>query len=361
LNDDASDQVSPELYGENYYAHDLGLPYERNDHWLSFFGGVADRIVAELAPTTSLDVGCAFGFLVEALRDRGVDAKGNDFSEYAVSQAGGSAVGHCTVRSALEPIHDRYDLISCVEVIEHIEQGQDRVALQHMANATDRILLSSTPFDFAEPTHINVQPPEYWAELMASLGFYRDLDYDASYLTSWAGLFVRREPTTRDVVKAYERSEWNFRCENRTLRQELIKIHAMTSSGLTAAEPDPDLMKASQERSAALQLRLDETLARLADAEHDVRVARDAAVGAEATSGALRAKLHETQVALHAAHTHQQAWNAALEAGPTLYQEDPLSLRRELDLAKRELSEVKDSTTWKVAWKVLSPYRRLRK
>ena len=351
LNDDASDQVSPELYGENYYAHDLGLPYERNDHWLSFFGGVADRIVAELAPTTSLDVGCAFGFLVEALRDRGVDAKGNDFSEYAVSQAGGSAVGHCTVRSALEPIHDRYDLISCVEVIEHIEQGQDRVALQHMANATDRILLSSTPFDFAEPTHINVQPPEYWAELMASLGFYRDLDYDASYLTSWAGLFVRREPTTRDVVKAYERSEWNFRCENRTLRQELIKIHAMTSQqaeGSPAAE-------------SAIQKRLDETLVRLAAAEHDVRVARDAAVGAEATSGALRAKLHETQVALHAAHTHQQEWNAALEAGPMLYQEDPLSLRRELDLANQELREVKDSTTWKVAWKVLSPYRRLRK
>lgn len=352
LNDDASGQVSQELYGENYYAHDLGLPYERNDHWLGFFGAVADRIVAELAPATSLDVGCAFGFLVESLRDRGVDAKGNDFSEYAVSQAGGSAVGHCLVRSAIEPIHDRYDLITCVEVIEHIEQGQDRVALANMANATDRILLSSTPFDFAEPTHINVQPPEYWAEIMASLGFYRDLDYDASYLTSWAGLFVRREPTVRELVKGYERSEWNFRCENRTLRQELTKTHAMTSSAPAAVSTDSE---------SAVQKRLEETLVRLADAEHDVRVARDAAVGAEAERGALQAKLQEVSVALQAAHVHQQSWQAALEFGPLLHQEDPISLRNELDVATKELDDVKGSTTWKVAWRVLAPYRRLRR
>lgn len=351
LNDDASGQVSQDLYGENYYAHDLGLPYERNDHWLGFFGAVADRIVAELAPESSLDVGCAFGFLVEALRDRGVDAKGNDFSEYAVSQAGGSAVGHCSVRSALEPIHDRYDLITCVEVIEHIEQGQDRIALANMANATDRILLSSTPFDFAEPTHINVQPPEYWAEIMASLGFYRDLDYDASYLTSWAGLFVRREPTVREIVKGYERSEWNFRCENRTLRQELTKTHAMTSD--RAGEVDTESVD-------ALQNRLAETLQRLAEAEDNVRVARDAAIGAEAERGLLKAKLHETTVAMHAAHVHQQMWSETLEVNPELNQEDPVSLRNELNLVTRELEEVKGSTTWKLAWKVLAPYRRLR-
>lgn len=351
LNDDASDQAAPELYGENYYAHDLGLPYERNDHWLGFFGVVAERIVADLAPSTSLDVGCAFGFLVEALRDRGVDAKGTDFSEYAVSQAGGSAVGHCSVRTALEPIHDRYDLITCIEVIEHIEQGQDRIALEHMANATDRILLSSTPFDFAEPTHINVQPPEYWAELMASLGFYRDLDYNASYLTSWAGLFVRSEPTRRDLVQDYERSEWNFRCENRTLRQELTKSHVMTSLAQPTATGD----------GPAVQKRLEETLVRLADAEHNVRTARDAAIGAEAERGALGAKLQEATVGLHAAHAHQQSWQEALESGQFLHQEDPVSLRKELDLATKELHVVKGSTTWKVAQKLLAPYRRMRR
>lgn len=354
LHQEPANDGSAELYGENYYANDLGLPYERSDHWLGFFGAVADRVVSELAPETVLDVGCAFGFLVEALRDRGVDAKGTDFSEYAISQAGGSAVGHCSVRSALEPIHDRYDLITCIEVIEHIEQGQDRIALEHMANATDRILLSTTPFDYAEPTHVNVQPPEYWASLMAGLGFYRDLDYDASYLTAWAGLFVRREPTLREVVTHYERSEWQYRIENRTLRGELTKIHAMTSDGMAGTPLDGEPLPAVQQR-------LEATLARLSRAEHDVRVARDAAAGAEAARGVLQAKLHEATVALHAAHTHQQEWEAVLDADPRALQEDPVSLRRELEASRRKVHEMENSTSWKLMWKLMAPYRRLRR
>ena len=188
------------------------------------------------------------------------------------------------------------------------------MALEHMTRATDRILLSSTPFDYAEPTHVNVQPPEYWAALMAGFGFYRDLDYDASYLTSWAGLFVRREPTLREVVTEYERSEWQFRVENRTLRHELTKIHAMTSSTDEEKEEpeDPSVVEPDSSTTAATQ-RLDETLARLAKAERDLHIARDAAIGAEAARGAAIAKLHETTVALHAAHVHQQQWQALLD------------------------------------------------
>ncbi len=349
---------SADLYGENYYANDLGLPYERSEHWLGFFGNVAGRIIDDLDPATTLDVGCAFGFLVEALRDRGVDARGSDFSEYAISQVGGSAVGYCSVRSALEPIEGRYELITCVEVIEHLEQGDDRLAVEHMTRATDRILLSSTPFDHAEPTHVNVQPPEYWAALMASFGFYRDLDYDASYLTSWAGLFVRREPTMREVVTAYERSEWQFRAENRTLRHELTKVHAMTSSGVAEG---PSVERARAEQLRATGQRLDETLARLVKAEREVRVARDAAAGAEAARGAATAELHETTVALHAAHVHQQQWQALLDDDPRVHGEDPLSLRRELDASQREIDDLKSSRTWLLARKLLAPYRRLRR
>ena len=110
-----------------------------------------------------------------------------------------------------------------------------------------------------------------------------------------------------------------------------------------------------------MQSRLAESLSRLAEAEDEVRIARDAAVGAEAERGHLRAKLHETTVALHAAHTHQQQWSEALASNPRLTQEDPVSLRNELDLARKELAEVKNSTTWKVAWRALAPYRRLRR
>ena len=72
-------------YDAYYYAHGCGTPYRRDAEWLRFFGSVADRIVADIGPASALDVGCAMGFLVEALRRRGVDAFGIDVSEYAIA------------------------------------------------------------------------------------------------------------------------------------------------------------------------------------------------------------------------------------------------------------------------------------
>ena len=58
------------IYGQDYYCSHLGPPYDRSEpHWLRFFGMIADEIVSRLHPRRVLDVGCAKGFLVEALRD----------------------------------------------------------------------------------------------------------------------------------------------------------------------------------------------------------------------------------------------------------------------------------------------------
>src|SRR5438445_606738 len=65
-----------DLYGQYYFTHysveqDGEHAYQRDQHWLAFFGQIADHISREIAPRTVLDAGCAMGLLVEALRDRG--------------------------------------------------------------------------------------------------------------------------------------------------------------------------------------------------------------------------------------------------------------------------------------------------
>ena len=45
------------LYDENYYQSGCGIPYERNEHWLNFFGTIADEIVRSLNPQKVLDAG----------------------------------------------------------------------------------------------------------------------------------------------------------------------------------------------------------------------------------------------------------------------------------------------------------------
>ena len=189
-------------YGRYYYRHDCGIPYERNDHWLDFFGKIADAIVRDLRPSSVLDAGCAMGFLVEALRARGVEAWGIDVSEYAISQVHESVREYCSVGSIAEPLPRRYDLIVSIEVLEHIPATEGGAAVATLAAATDRILLSTTPDDFAEATHLNVQPPEAWSATLAREGFLREVERDVTYVTPWAALYTRRAEPLEETVGA---------------------------------------------------------------------------------------------------------------------------------------------------------------
>jgi hypothetical protein len=150
-------------FDATYFATGCGLPYERNAHWLGFFGGIADRIVRGINPRTALDASCAMGFLVEALRERGVEAYGVDISEYAISQVHPSVKPYCRLGSITEPFERRYDLIVCIEVLEHMPAAKGEQAIANFAAHTDDVLFSSTPHDFTEATHDNVQPVEHWA------------------------------------------------------------------------------------------------------------------------------------------------------------------------------------------------------
>jgi len=171
------------LYDAYYYAHDCGRPYQRDEEWLSFFANIAERIVSEIGPKTVLDAGCAWGFLVEGLRKRKVEAFGVDISEYAIEHVHVDIQPYCKVASVTEPFERKYDLIVCIEVLEHMPVREAEAAIVNFCKFSDDIVFSSTPFDYKEVTHVNVHAPEYWAGLFARQGFYRDFDFDASFIT----------------------------------------------------------------------------------------------------------------------------------------------------------------------------------
>ena len=213
-------------YDAYYYAHDCGRPYQRDETWLNFFAKVSKYIEADLSPQTVLDAGCAMGFLVEKLRERGIEAYGLDISEYAIQQVHASVRPFCQVGSVTQPFPQRYDLIVSIEVLEHLSPLQAREAITNFCQHTEQILFSSTPLDYREATHFNVQPPEYWAELFARQGFIRDVDYDASFLTPWAGLFRRVDVEIPALVRDFERRWWRLQQENSELRAALIEDRA---------------------------------------------------------------------------------------------------------------------------------------
>jgi SAM-dependent methyltransferase len=219
------------LFDAYYYAHSCGRPYARDAEWRRVFGAIADRIAADIFPSRTaerpprvLDAGCALGLLVETLVERGIDARGIDISEYAISQADAVVRDRLRVASLTSPLDGRYDLIVCIEVLEHMPPADARAALANICAHTDDVLFSSSPTDFHESTHLNVQPPEAWAEAFAREGLLRDLDYDASYVTPWAARYRRRTEPIPRIVREYERMAARLAIERNELRQQVLQF-----------------------------------------------------------------------------------------------------------------------------------------
>jgi SAM-dependent methyltransferase len=269
----ASDADTPE-YGAFYYRHDCGIPYERNEHWLGFFSEVADSIVRNLHPTSVLDAGCAMGFLVEALRKRDVEAWGIDVSEYAIARVDESVREYCSVASLTEPLARRYDLIACIEVLEHVPPSETDRAIANLCGATDNLLFSSTPHDYGEATHLNVQPPEFWSAALAREGFLRVIDYDTSLLAPWTALYSRTEESLVETVRRYDRSWWRLRHEVAEVRAALLATQEQLAElEASPIEDRPQLMKEIDSR------------------EEEILKLRDLLVGKDAELGAARGQL----------------------------------------------------------------------
>ncbi|HEX5593356.1 MAG TPA: methyltransferase domain-containing protein [Solirubrobacterales bacterium] len=270
-------QEAPNVeYGSYYFRHDCGIPYERNEHWLGFFGAMADAIVRDLRPTTVLDAGCAMGFLVEALRERGVEAWGIDVSEHAISQVHESVAAYCQVGSLTDPLPRRYDLIVSVEVLEHIPPAEANAAVANLCAATDRLLLSTTPDDFGEATHLNVQAPEAWSAMLAQNGFLRETEHDVSYVTPWAALYARSAEPLAEAVRRYDRAWWRQHRETEQLRDSLLNAH----NRLAELEQQAGAGPARAETEAELDRR-----------EAEILRLRDLLIGMEHELGGARGRL----------------------------------------------------------------------
>lgn len=272
------DNEPSKLFNAYYYAHDCGEPYLRNEVWLNRFDVFAKRIHQDIRPATVLDAGCALGLLVEVLRKAGIAAWGIDISEYAIQNVHADIREYCQVGSITAPFPlPHYDLIVCIEVLEHLPKDEAEQAIANLCQHSNDILFSSTPIDYQEATHFNVQPAEYWVEYFARHGFFRDIDYDAAYITPWAVRFRRQDTTLARLARGYERIYAPLSHANNALRRQLIV--------------DREQMVEQERQSAAFQ----ERLAHSAGLEGQIAELGSQLGAAQAQNLALAQKLQEQE------------------------------------------------------------------
>ena len=115
-----------------------------NQHW-----SLDEHIRRPLEGRTALDVGCGAGLLAEPLARLGAQVTAIDAAVELIEVARGHAAGQGLAidyrAAAVEEIEGRFDLVTCLEVIEHVADPQAFIGALARRLAPGGLLILSTP------------------------------------------------------------------------------------------------------------------------------------------------------------------------------------------------------------------------
>lgn len=125
-----------------------------------------------------LDLGCAKGFLVHALRQLGYSAYGEDISEYAINNC------HPSVKEYVSlPTDKVYDTIICKDMMEHIPEDKVLDTLKTIrSRCSDALFViplgDNDKFRIREyeidVTHVTKKDEDWWIDKLREAGFELD-------------------------------------------------------------------------------------------------------------------------------------------------------------------------------------------
>lgn len=293
---DGDDSAGEPAYGGSYFGEGRDPAdraylsgYERYDRDTSNANVAAYLIWRTFPVATSLDVGCATGFVVEALRELGIDARGVDVSTYAVDHAALGARGHIRrgdLRRGLPFPDASFDLVTALETLEHLPPDDVPTAIAEIARVTGRWVLCTIPSFGPNPNG-----PGGWFQVKVRddrVAYYESLGPGYEGPVPYRDLYrdARGEPIEGHLTMA-SFGWWTarfaeaglLRCDHteRRLHPELARMGLTKYWNLyvfrrpSAPEPPPDLRSGAEETAVLARFGLD---GRVADPEDEAAVAR---------------------------------------------------------------------------------------
>ncbi len=196
-NDDGAHTLAPavpiagEWYDADYFEHGRKSNWDRGYSWPLFaelFRQTAAYLCESFPEAESfLDAGCAKGFLVRALRERGKDACGFDHSPWAIAHAEPSIAAHLRLVRAESVEYERqFDLIVAFSLCESLTEDQAHEFLKRARGWTRQAIVACIPsFDTDEEerrfrqhdrdySHITMRSRAWWHAEFLRAGWRQD-------------------------------------------------------------------------------------------------------------------------------------------------------------------------------------------
>lgn len=170
-----------QIYDKDYFEN--GIATKKSNYkdysWArlgSYFQKTAKHIVDKFAPSSSLDVGCAKGFLVKTLAELGVDAFGIDPSSYAIEESPRDTMGRLStgIAQSIFLEDNSYDVVTCFDVLEHIPENDVPNVLQEMIRVSKQWIIfrvvTTKLVDDVDTSHATIHDKDWWCEKIKEAG-----------------------------------------------------------------------------------------------------------------------------------------------------------------------------------------------
>jgi hypothetical protein len=138
-------------------------------------------------PKTLIDLGAAIGDTVQGYIDRGVDAKGIEGSDSCLPYliCAPDKISIQDLSKPLDPMPEKVDVVTCFEVIEHIEPEFIDTMMDNIIQLSDVLVISICCYGPTTKIHPSIKPTDFWLEEFIKRGFERKPEKEEQLKQIW--------------------------------------------------------------------------------------------------------------------------------------------------------------------------------
>lgn len=147
------------IYDDQYYEK------MNQEAWFRDSDRFADALIAEFDPESVISLGCGTGRNLSPLYERGVSVHGVDGSVKAIKN-GMIPRDYLELHDLRDPYspESEFDLVLCIEVLEHIPAKFADVVVESIVNSGEWIVVTAAEPGQGGTHHVNEQPHSYWKQ-----------------------------------------------------------------------------------------------------------------------------------------------------------------------------------------------------